>query len=653
MKSGFQNDINGMRGLSVLLVVLYHFNLRIFSGGFIGVDIFFVISGYLMTKIIVSGMLQQNFSYIDFVLRRASRIFPGLFCLLLALLVLGYFFLPPSDMNSLAEQAVQAVVFNSNNYFAAKQGYFTLGADDNWLLHTWSLAVEWQFYMLYPPLVWAFYVLAKRAGAARMPLVLGLLLAATAAASLAFCILDNSQDVFFSVMARCWQMLAGGLVYMVLAARKGPIKHAALWSYAGCGLVLLSLLLVKRYALEAAWPGYFAVLPVVGACLILQAAYEGNVLLNNIVVQQLGKWSYSIYLWHMPLVMLLTVTGLLTDQPRLAKIGGILMSLLLGYLSYRYIEPARYLKRATVKRSYLMLVSAGAGIAAIALAGVHSGGFLFRVSDPAFFQGLRQAELSSTYNAACENTGRSRDNFCFINQDQPGKKILVMGDSHAGHLYSWFVEHGKVNTTFYVKSGCPLIEGYERVGADKDCRGFSQRAFALAASGAYQAVIISQNWTKFTPRANGICAMQGSRCVPVNEQADPGAVLQSARQSIQRLLDKKIQVAVLDSTPGSMTNAPKKLERDFFWHGKIAVRLESDWFFQENREYDGLFRQLQANPQFTLLSLRPELCEAHRCLVYDTAAKVSIFKDENHFNPVWISGNGGIFAPLATNAPAP
>lgn len=646
-QNGFQNDINGMRGLSVLMVVLYHFNLSVFSGGFVGVDIFFVISGYLMTKIVVGGMAAGRFDYLDFVLRRGARIVPGLFALVLALLALGYFLLPPSDMQSLGEQALQAVYFNSNNYFAAKQGYFTLGADDNWLLHTWSLSVEWQFYMLYPPLVWGLRALAGRLAPARANFALGLLLTAVAAASLAYCVGADSQRAFFSVAARAWQMIAGGLVYMVLAPRAGPWRHAALLSYAGCAVVLLSLYVVRHYALEAVWPGYFALLPVAGACLILLARYEGNVLLNNPVVQKLGSWSYSIYLWHMPLVMAAMVTGLMTDQPRLTKVGGVVLSLLLGYLSFRYVEPARYLKALSRPRAYAALGGAGAALAVAAFASVQTGGLLFRVDQPAFYQGLRQAARAPTFDPACENDGPGADKLCVINANVPGKKVLVMGDSHAGHLYAWFAAHSKVNTTFLVKSGCPLIEGYERVGADKDCSAFSRRAFALAASGTYQSVLISQNWTFFTPRAEGICAMRGARCVPVREQPDPAAVLTSVRRSIQGVLDRGVQVAVLDSTPWFTTSAPKKLERDYFWHGRIDARLDSAWFFAENREYDDLFRALQAEPGFSLLSMRPALCERQRCLTYDQSAGLSIFKDRDHFNPLWIRAHGGVLGAVA------
>ena len=646
-KSAFQKDINGMRGLSVLMVVLYHFNLRIAGGGFIGVDIFFVISGYLMTKIIVSGMVAERFSYIDFVLRRATRIFPALVCLIAALLLAAYFWLAPSDLHTLSEQAVRALYFNSNNYFAAKQGYFDQGADDNWLLHTWSLSVEWQFYMLYPPIVWAFYALARRVAPARPHGVLAALMAATAAASLAYCVAIDSGAAFFSVMARSWQMLAGGLVYMALRARKGPPRHAALLSYGGCAVVLLSLVLVKRFSLEAVWPGVFALLPVLGGCMILLAAYEGNLLLDNVVVQKLGSWSYSIYLWHMPLVMALTMTGLLATQPRLSQVGGMALSLLLGYLSFRFIEPVRFLKQAGTLKSYMVLGAGGAATAAVAVLALQTGGFLFRVDQPQVYRDLRQAQQTATYDPTCENSGRARSRFCHVNAALPGKKILVMGDSHAGHLYAWFSAHSAVNTTFFVKSGCPLIEGYERVGTHQECAAFAKRAFELAGSGAYDTVIISQNWTGFGPGAAGICALGAGACVPVNQLPEPRAVLRSVERSLRGLLDKGVHVAVLDATPSFSTSAPKRIERELFWHGKFDAGADSAGFVAANRDYDALFRSFEGRPGFTLLSLRPQLCDGHRCLAYDSAARLSIYKDRDHFNPAWLVNNGAIFAQIA------
>jgi peptidoglycan/LPS O-acetylase OafA/YrhL len=355
-KSVFLLDINGLRGISVLMVVLYHFNIRIFGSGFIGVDIFFVISGFLMTKIIVSSLLSNNFDYIEFVKRRALRIFPALFILIFILLLVGVLLLPPSDLKSLAEQSLQAVIFNSNNYFASKQGYFSIGADDRWLLHTWSLSVEWQFYMLYPVLLWLFFSVNKLVTTTNSLRLFHILLISALVASLLYCISQDSQSAFFSVLTRAWQMIAGGLVYLAISNNIFKTKYNYLLSYAGIATILASVIIAKQLSLETVWPSYFAIIPILGACLLLLAQYEANPTLNNRFIQNIGKWSYSIYLWHWPLVIALTISGLLNSQPKLFKVLGILVSIFLGYLSYKYVESSKYFKHSqtqsnTVKHS--------------------------------------------------------------------------------------------------------------------------------------------------------------------------------------------------------------------------------------------------------------------------------------------------------------
>jgi len=646
IKPGFQNDINGLRGISVLMVVLYHFKIGLLGGGFAGVDIFFVISGFLMTKIIVSGLLKNSFNYLEFILRRALRIFPALFFLMLCLLVLGALLLPPTDLKSLAEQSLQAVVFNANNYFAAKQGYFTAGADDRWLLHTWSLAVEWQFYMLYPILIWLCFTLNKLRG---QPNDMGLfhaLLISAFIGSLLYCIFRDSQDAFFSVLTRAWQMIAGGLVYLCVSKGFGITKYRSHLSYAGFAVIVISAFVVKHYALESVWPSYFAILPVAGACMVLLASYENNLLLNNRVMQNLGKWSYSIYLWHWPLVVGLTITGIESDHHRVSTIIGVLLSIILGYLSYTSIESANYLKNPSKINSVVKLSVVGSLLLLASYSAVQTEGFIYRVSNQSLFENIATAESSHTYDVECENEGTSNDKFCLINPKLEGKKVLVLGDSHAGHLYPWFLKNSKVNTTFYVKSGCPLIIGFERVGRQSACREYSERAFALAESGEYKTVIISQNWTGFSSNSAGICSFENNQCVPLKQSSNPSLSVENTRDSIVKVLNKNVNVAVFDATPWIPVSAPKKIARDVFWSGKIKNSFDLKRFFTESIEYDQLFNQLKSYSNFNLLSLRSKLCQQENCFIYDAKINAPIFKDHDHFNPAWIIGNGDVFSPF-------
>lgn len=642
----FQADIGGLRAISVLMVVLYHFNLRLFNGGFIGVDIFFVISGFLMTKIIVSGQLAGSFSYAVFIWKRAVRIFPALFALVAVLLVLGAALLPPADLYSLARQSLSAVLFNSNNYYAEQQGYFAAGIDDRWLLHTWSLSVEWQFYVLYPLLVWLGLKLNGGDGPARSLRIFSGYLVSVFALSLLYCVLDSSQHAFFSVLTRCWQMLAGGLVYLAVVHGKPGRKLPRYFSYVAIGLILLALFLFGYFKLESVWPGYYATLPVLGAALLLAARDDRNWLLNNRVMQALGAWSYSIYLWHWPLVIGLTITGLLYQQPKTAKLLGVAASILLGYLSYRWVEPARIFKRVTWRWGGVRLLASGACLLLVCSLLLQAEGWMGRVRDPVLYRNLAAANDSIMYRKSCENSGLGSNLFCLLNQHAGGGKILVIGDSHAGHLFAWFERHATANVTFYVKLGCPLIPGFERVGADRNCREFTDKAYALAKSGKYQTVLISQNWTGFTPRSEQICIYQGATCVPLSRTANPEQVLQRVKGALDDLMDHHVQVVVLDATPYFLFNVPRTIARRLYWFGGLPASYDASGFFAENREYDALFAALKARPEFTLLSLRPQLCQQQRCAIYDAAGMQSIYKDADHFNPEWMAEHGQIFAAL-------
>ena len=453
--TALQNDIAGLRAISVLMVVLYHFNWTVLGAGFVGVDIFFVISGYLMTRIIVEGLAAGDFDYFTFLLKRALRIFPALYALVAALLLAGAALLPPSDLDNLAHQCLRAIFFTSNNYYAAQQGYFSQGIDDRWLLHTWSLSVEWQFYMLYPAIIWAGLRLGRLGGAQHQYRWLGVFLLAVALASLALCVASSNQDAFFSVLTRSWQMIAGGLAYLSRDARALRRWRGPALSYAGLLVIAASVWSVQALGLKAAWPGYHALLPVAGASLLLAARYEGNPLLNNPAMQALGAWSYSIYLWHWPVVIALNITGVMTDAPKLAKLAGIALSLALGYLSFRYIEPVRRLRAAGALPGALKLAGAGALLSLTTLAYQATGGLALRAADPTLFDQVRSAARAHGYPPECENPGPVNDRVCQLNAGAGGERVLVLGDSHAGHLYPWYTRHSRLDTTFYVKSGCP------------------------------------------------------------------------------------------------------------------------------------------------------------------------------------------------------
>lgn len=327
----FRQDINGLRAIAVISVVIFHFMPNLLPGGFSGVDVFFVISGYLMTSIIVKGLEKNAFSTFGFYLARAKRIIPALAVLCIALLIYGWIWLLPVDYKDLAKHVASSISFLSNFIYLRESGYFTTGSLEKWLLHTWSLSVEWQFYIVYPLILLAF---KKIWGLKKVLEFVSILLIATFAASVSYTY-SSPESAYFMFYSRAWEMLAGGLIFLLPGVSANKLQQVL--KYSGFALVFFGLFYAND---EIPWPGYAALFPVAGTALIIFANAKSFVI-DNRVMQWLGKISYSVYLWHWPIVVQLSYLGYSGDY-FFASVG-ILISIVLGYLSYVLIE--QYLTR--------------------------------------------------------------------------------------------------------------------------------------------------------------------------------------------------------------------------------------------------------------------------------------------------------------------
>ncbi|PHN58783.1 hypothetical protein AO268_11000 [Pseudomonas sp. ICMP 8385] len=341
--TGFRSDINGLRAIAVIAVVLYHFGVKGFSGGFAGVDIFFVISGFLMTGIIFRQTDSGKFSLTGFYLARAKRIIPALAFLCLSLLVAGWFVLIPSEYKELGKHAATSIGFLSNFAYWREAGYFDTASHGKWLLHTWSLSVEWQFYIVYPLIILATRKLFG-ASMTKMLLVIGALV------SFALCMYMSNRSpsaAFYLLPTRAWEMLAGGIVFLFPMQLKDTNKKVA----STFGLVLIALSILMLDASDV-WPGWLALIPIAGTALLILAADQTSVVTNNKLSASIGKASYSIYLWHWPLVVLLGYYGVSDSAAAIA--AGIAASILLGYASLYFVEtPSQKLNIKTAQRPHL------------------------------------------------------------------------------------------------------------------------------------------------------------------------------------------------------------------------------------------------------------------------------------------------------------
>jgi peptidoglycan/LPS O-acetylase OafA/YrhL len=351
----YRPDIDGLRAIAVGSVVAFHTFPNFFKGGFVGVDIFFVISGYLISGIIVDAVEGRRFSYLDFYIRRIRRIFPALVVVISATLFVGWYVLLPDEFERLGKHLAAGAGFATNLVLWGEAGYFDVSSDTKPLLHLWSLAIEEQFYILWPLIlgpVWR----RKR----------GLLVATLSIAVISFAynvisVVHHPVAAFYSPLARFWELMLGGiLAYLVRQKSEWLAQFHEQRAAGGLLLIGVSVFVLNR---EFAFPGYWALLPTFGAFLVISAGFTNWIskyLLGNRLMVGVGLISYPLYLWHWPILVFAKIVkgGLLTPTNRVTAIAA---SVALAFLTYRFVEyPIRHSAALRAPRG-LAAAMAGAG----------------------------------------------------------------------------------------------------------------------------------------------------------------------------------------------------------------------------------------------------------------------------------------------------
>lgn len=424
----YRKEIDGLRALAVLPVVLFHAGFLLFSGGFVGVDVFFVISGYLITSIIISEQQAGNFSLLHFYERRARRILPALVVVVLACLPAAWFWLLPSDLKEFSESVVSVFTFSSNFLFWRTSGYFDSDTELKPLLHTWSLAVEEQYYLFFPLVVGVFWRFGQT--------TILLLLAATAAFSLGLAQWGSIHDptaAFYLLPTRGWELLIGaGTAFVLSHSPRRPVARLVNEFGSLVGLLLIAGP-IFLYSKATPFPGVYALAPTAGAALIILCATQETVvgrMLGSPVPLWIGLVSYSTYLWHQPLFAF----ARLVVEPAPGAALMLLLSaasLLLGYLSWRYVErPFR--NRHVMSRRAVFSLGGGASLAFVLLgaAGIVTTGFAYRYDAPDRYLATLQKRVAGKYVSKRFNERLMKP---FVAADGR-RRILIIGDSFAQDL---------------------------------------------------------------------------------------------------------------------------------------------------------------------------------------------------------------------------
>lgn len=499
-KRTFRSDINGLRAIAVAAVVLYHFAVPGIRGGFAGVDIFFVISGYLMTQIIFPQVEGERFSLIQFYLARARRILPALVALCVVVACAGWFTLLPTDYKILAKHVAGALSFVSNIVFARESGYFDAAPVDKWLLHTWSLSVEWQFYMLYP--IVAMLVLPRLGRR-----ISGYLLVIGCISSLFLAVYATGKwptQAFYLLPTRAWEMLAGAVVF--LYPIEFSTKKTKLIEVGGLFLILYAFIFFSH---DTAWPGYSAIIPVLGAMAVLWARIGNSIFTSNEISNFIGKISYSIYLWHWPVVVAVNYYGA-AKSPTWISIG-VAVSVIFGWLSYVLIEsgkakPTPLGKSDHITRMQVLVLPLVVIVIACAINGldglpgsVRSINGSERVQFIAAYQKLHETGLGVAYRQECDfydwNTKHAKS-LINIECTQAGGKgaTFLWGDSYAQALSLGLKNLvGNQHLSQVATSGCPAsFDGKTRSPIENNCVESSRFALAEISRLRPETVVLAQ-----------------------------------------------------------------------------------------------------------------------------------------------------------------
>ncbi len=507
----YRPDIDGLRALAVLAVIGFHaFPARV-PGGFIGVDIFFVISGFLISSIILRGLEAQKFNFWEFYSRRIRRIFPALTVVLLSTLVMGWYLLLPDEYARLGKHTTAGALFVSNWVLWGESGYFDIDAAAKPLLHLWSLGVEEQFYLVWPLfLVWVFRF--KKTPIFAVTLVMLFSFALNIAL-----VRNFPEATFFLPFSRFWELLVGAVLAgmsLRVAPEKDAIEEWLGQKYIGAIRILLSSagllmigLSIGMLSKDSVFPGWLATFPVLGTAFIIASgasSWLNKYLLASRPVVSIGLVSYPLYLWHW--VLLFTATHLLDSgsvtEYRQYRVGAIGLSFVLAYATYLLVE--RPLRKVPAKAVAIKLCIC---LGLVAVTGIGILG-----SEGALRQRFNIAEISAFQDIQAERSAQNRNyryGTCLLLRPQRieefgsechpenGTDISLLGDSYAAHLYPGLSELSQAHSWTLgqlTASACPPVLNFSFPDRP-NCKSINEQIFNLKSKS--KAIVLAADWPQY------------------------------------------------------------------------------------------------------------------------------------------------------------
>jgi peptidoglycan/LPS O-acetylase OafA/YrhL len=648
----YRADIDGLRAVAVVPVVLYHFGVRGFGGGFVGVDVFFVISGYLITGLIYAELGGGSFSILRFYERRIRRIFPALFAMIAAAMATGLLVFFPHDLMRLAQSAAATTVFVSNFDFWQQAGYFDVGANLKPLLHTWSLAVEEQFYVLFPALLTVIH--SRRRG-----VLLGLVasLGVISFAASLWAVGRSPTGAFYLTPFRTWELMLGAV--LALGAFPAPKMR---WlgeaiSLAGLGAIGWA---VFGFTAATRFPGANALFPCAGAAALIYAGSGENTWTRRLLASPplvgIGLISYSLYLWHWPI-------HVFADYVAGGPVGAIetvlliALSFVLGFLSWRYIE--RPFRGTAIPRATIFRLAGLAMGVTLLLSGLL---FALQGVPQRFAPDIRrifaegddnEPRRHECFNRTAEDVAAGR--ICTIGDAHaPARSFLLLGDSHADAILpaveaaarragrkGLFIGHGR----------CPPILALSLTDEPTGrCAALNQAALDLLRRDKIGEVILDARWpyyaegTGFGPDASEVRHLIDLDPRGVRDADQHAAFARLLERTVRLLVAAHIKVVLVTPVPEPGFDVPQTLARDAL-HGIAADRRPSRaQYLARSGTVLRDFTDLAQRYGVTLVDPAAALCASGRCTL--AAGGRPLYIDHHHLSVVGALTVSGLFDPV-------
>ncbi|NRD23241.1 acyltransferase [Winogradskyella litoriviva] len=604
----YRPEIDGLRALAVLVVVFYHVGLG-FPGGFIGVDIFFVISGYLITSLIVKELQENRFSFLNFYERRIRRIFPASATMVILTMVMGWFLLLPSDFKALGKSVISQTFFSSNIYFWRNTNYFAESAELQPLLHTWSLSVEEQFYMVVPLLLWALIKWAKISS--RIKLITVLATAFFMSLALSIFLLPKMQAfTFYMLPTRAWELLIGSLVALlpIISLLKRQVVRELI-----VGIGLLGILLpCFLYTKETLFPGLLAIPPCLGtAFFILGASPKYNSPLP--IAAKVFTWrpiifigliSYSLYLWHWPLIAFSNYWAL-EEFSILYKWSIVILSFILGIASWRFVETP-FRKKTLAKNSkslyaYAIIFSMIFLICGFVL--FINKGFVNRFNETIIGYDNTKSEALHKNRITLPLTIENAKSGSFSRFGSSGSKqidVIVWGDSHARSILPSVIkaagEKNIVAAAWY-SSTAPVLNNIPPNKYSEFSLGNESPEWAEA--------IITQVNRQQIPNVLLVARWSGYYKALYNQSNEnPNAIENfnaNLLKTVKTLDNLGVKVWVLREIPGHHISVPKALIKEELFGTDIDhYKCDKNNLLEQNKYFDALQSKLELNGAIVL-----------------------------------------------------